>query len=558
VTTKAFRAALSALACLASAAIALPAAAQEDPKCLSPNPADWPAAARPYFMVAFDTSGSMTSTVATNNSCGYPNNRLGHGRCAVKNTMQAFAGEARLGLASFARTMTGCSATCFTGCTYANLPGDSPGGCSGGCGPEPTPGAINSSSRAGANILVPLAPDSQPTNATQILGWVDNNCTGSQELFASGCTPLNGILRDMYRYYSASWTRPGGTPTYTSPLTSTANGERACRSVNVILVTDGGETCDVAADAVDAAADLFAGFTKDGISWKVKTFVIDFGNVGATADQIAAAGGTTAAYTASDEVTLSQALAKIISGAIKPEVCDNGDNNCNGCTDEGYTHYCNQGQTCCAWVTDPERLACISSYTQSITPANPGGNLALLPCTTPADQADPLHWLCYDPKETCDNVDNNCSGVVDENTLTCGNPAHCPSMEICDATDNDCDGQTDEGAVCNNVCLVAPTPEICDGCDNDCDGIVDEGIVPIACGALSPMNCAGTATCTFSGQAVGQPGACLAGGGFGACSNSPQAEICDGIDNNCNGVIDDGIPPILCVPAGQPANLDYA
>ncbi len=554
-TTKTFRTALSALACLASAAIALPAAAQEDPKCLSPNPADWPAAARPYFMIAFDTSGSMTSTVATNNSCGYPNNRLGHGRCAVKNTMQAFAGEARLGLASFARTMTGCSATCFTGCTYANLPGDSPGGCTGGCGPEPTPGAVNSSSRAGANILVPLAPDSQPTNATQILGWVDNNCTGSQELFASGCTPLNGILRDMYRYYSASWTRPGGSPTYTSPLTSTANGERACRSVNVILVTDGGETCDVAADAVDAAADLFAGFTKDGISWKVKTFVIDFGNAGATADQIAAAGGTTAAYTASDEVTLSQALAKIISGATKPEVCDNTDNNCNGCTDEGYAHYCNRRTDCCTAA----RATCLAQYEASITPGNPTGDLTKLPCTTQPQQSQPLNWLCYDPKEQCNNQDDNCNGSIDEQQVKCGNPLHCPLPETCNNEDDNCDGVIDNASgsgvpfsACPNNCQ--PSAEICDGCDNDCDGVADDGVAAIPCGFSPPANCTGTQSCLSTGQAVAV-GGCVGSGvpkGFGTCNAAPQSEICDGLDNNCNGTVDEGIAPTACQIPGQP------
>jgi MYXO-CTERM domain-containing protein len=440
-------------------------------------------------------------------------------------------------------------------------------------GPSRTRPTRCRSPRRGANLIVPIAADdywnspSTPSNLSTILGWSDNNCTGSTELFGDPLAknPMGGMLQDMYRYFTVGWTNPASGVVTPSPLGTSAQGERSCRAINVILITAGDEGCDqipgtVAGVAINAAAALNAGFTVGGITWVPKVYVINFsqgGLIPAVTDAIAQAGGTGASYVANNETQLAQAFSNIISSSVGPEVCDNGDNNCNGCTDEGYTHYCNQGQTCCAWVTDPERLACISSYTQSITPANPGGNLALLPCTTPADQADPLHWLCYDPKETCDNVDNNCSGVVDENTLTCGNPAHCPSMEICDATDNDCDGQTDEGAVCNNVCLVAPTPEICDGCDNDCDGIVDEGIVPIACGALSPMNCAGTATCTFSGQAVGQPGACLAGGGFGACSNSPQAEICDGIDNNCNGVIDDGIPPILCVPAGQPANLDY-
>jgi len=47
----------------------------------------------------------------------------------------------------------------------------------------------------------------------------------------------------------------------------------------------------------------------------------------------------------------------------------------------------------------------------------------------------------------------------------------------------------------------------------------------------------------------GKPGACAAGttactAGAIACNQNtqPSAETCDGIDNNCNGAIDDGNP----------------
>jgi len=579
--------------------------AQEPAACLDPNPAKWPEPSRPYFMIAFDTSGSMTTTVSSSNSCAYPNNRLGHGRCAVKNTVQAFAGEVRFGLASYARQMTNCGSTCFSGCQYSNLPNNSAGSsCTIGCGPEPNP-TSDSSTRAGANILVPLAPDSQPTNATQVLSWVDNDCTGSQELFADGCTPLNGILRDMFRYYSNSWTIPGGGITYTSPLTSVANGERGCRSVNVILVTDGGETCDGGTDSVTAAQQLYDGFTKDGITWHVKTHVIDFGDAGSTADLIADRGddglanNSVGAYTASDEVTLSQALAKIISGAIKPEVCDNTDNNCNGCTDEGYTHYCDTGQTCCAWSTLAQRgdlskascncadgqacapacsagqvcqsgacvpitTSCYGQYLASITVGNPSGDKTKLPCTTPTQQTQPANWLCYDPGESCDGVDNNCSAGVDEGVTKCGNPAHCPTTETCNGLDDDCDGVVDEDSsgvpysTCGSNCV--PSAEICDGCDNDCDGVIDDGITGIPCGippsSTTPAYCSGTQSCQQPSGTV-TPGACNGQGGtYTTCNTSTQPETCNGIDDNCNGTIDEGVAPTACEVPGKP-NLVY-
>jgi MYXO-CTERM domain-containing protein len=133
--------------------------------------------------------------------------------------------------------------------------------------------------------------------------------------------------------------------------------------------------------------------------------------------------------------------------------------------------------------------------------------------------------------ETCDNVDNDCDGNVDNipnlggpcvapgscsGKLTCDSdlqqlvckPDGAAGVEVCDGVDNDCDGKTDEiedvkvnddwwGDECNPppdghtappckagtyVCkngakacegAVGPLPEVCDLKDTDCDGVAD-------------------------------------------------------------------------------------
>ena len=188
---------------------------------------------------------------------------------------------------------------------------------------------------------------------------------------------------------------------------------------------------------------------------------------------------------------------------------------------------------------------------------------------------------CVETPEVCNDLDDDCDGVVDngftdkgmpctvgtgaceatgayvcatDTELTCDATAGAPGAEDCDGVDDDCDGKIDEDfavgtpcdgadtdtcpdgviactgpttAACNDT--LAADPERCDTFDNDCDGNTDEGFdLGAPCDGTDSDACnEGVIVCDGTGGTICND------------TSSSTVEVCNGVDDDCRNGADD-------------------
>ncbi|HEY8426878.1 MAG TPA: putative metal-binding motif-containing protein, partial [Sandaracinaceae bacterium] len=194
---------------------------------------------------------------------------------------------------------------------------------------------------------------------------------------------------------------------------------------------------------------------------------------------------------------------------------------------------------------------------------NPGRTEVCVP-DDPTDEDCNPRTFGFDDIDGDGAADERCFNVASDGTRHGGTDCndnnsviHPLAVERCDGVvDEDCDGSVDEDCLCSpegstrpcgtglgecagafetctaagwSPCSATPGGELCDGSrDEDCDGTIDEGC---SCVTGTTRSC-GTGACAGTQRCVA--------GAWDACDGpSPSPELCNGVDDDCNGSVDD-------------------
>jgi hypothetical protein len=265
------------------------------------------------------------------------------------------------------------------------------------------------------------------------------------------------------------------------------------------------------------------------------------------------------------------------------ETCNNLDDDCDGETDEGNpgggglcgptAGECAQGtETCVDGVLEcvggqgpvPELCNNLDDDCDTVTdnaPTDVGGE-----CGTRTGWCETGTWVCLAGgvrdcdgdvearAETCNGIDDDCDGIVDNNltdTIDCARSGVCVrGTPLCDSGVWVCDGE------------ISGRPETCNGLDDDCDTVVDNGYNltndPFNCGTCGNV-CTlphAVAACTAGSCTIAtcEPdywnanGTTSDGCEYSCVRVAPSYDACNGRDDDCDTLTDAADPDFPAPP----------
>ena len=252
------------------------------------------------------------------------------------------------------------------------------------------------------------------------------------------------------------------------------------------------------------------------------------------------------------------------------ERCNDADDDCDGEVDEGFDTggACTVGRGACeatgTWIcAEGGGTTCSATAGE---PVDERCNTRDDDCDGATDEGYPVGVACSIREAAC--VSRGTTVCSEDGAETvCGAAPIVVGEERCNQRDDDCDGAADEGIVLGESCVAGvglcrrggvtacggdeevvcdaqPGPalaEECNGFDDDCDGTPDEDFGGEPCEA-------GVGACLRRGFRV------CSGEGELTCNvepGPPGGEVCNGVDDDCDGTVDEGYAERL----GQPCSV---
>ncbi|WP_242094542.1 BspA family leucine-rich repeat surface protein [Aestuariivivens sediminicola] len=260
---------------------------------------------------------------------------------------------------------------------------------------------------------------------------------------------------------------------------------------------------------------------------------------------------------------------------LDSETCDGVDNDGDGLIDEGFSDTDGDGIADCVDTEECDGLdndgdglidegVTTTYYADTDGDGFGDANTAIEACTAPTgyvtdntDCDDSNPDVNSDATEICNGIDDDCDGLIDDadpdisgqstwyldsDADGFGDPAN--SVLACDQPT----GYVDDNTDCDdtNANVFPGATEVCDGVDNDCNGQIDESggtvwYVDADADGYGDVNDTGVTSCTQPTGTVDNNGDC---DDTNALVYPGAPEICNGIDDDCDGLIDDDDPDI--------------
>jgi len=363
--------------------------------------------------------------------------------------------------------------------------------------------------------------------ATELCDGVDNDCDGTvdEDDAADVSTWFVDVDNDGYGDASTTTVACNEPSGYVGD-SSDCDDAVATTNPGAVEYCDGVDNdCDGTVDE-DAAADA--------ATWYADTDGDGFGDGASTHRACSEPVGYVA-----DSTDCDDAVATTNPGAA--ELCDGVDNDCDGDTDEA------DATDAPTWYADTDGDGYGDPGHATVSCNRPAGFVA-----DSSDCDDGDRAINPAATEICDSADNDCDGTVDEDDASDARTWYAdadsdgfgdvgdsvvacdqPSGTVADATD--CD---DDDATVN-----PDATELCDGIDNNCDGTMDEASADDATTWYADSDGDGFGDPAVSEAACEQPSGTVADDtdcdDGDAAVNPDATEVCDGIDNDCDGSVDD-------------------